>query len=58
MINNSVDALVRLHKQLESDDNDLLGEMVRRFAQELMSADADAYCSRIWRGIAGSGESA
>ncbi|MFV1963380.1 MAG: IS256 family transposase [Acidimicrobiia bacterium] len=40
----SMDALVWLRKQLETDDNDLLREMVARFAEELMSADADAAC--------------
>ncbi len=44
MINKSMDALVWLRKQLETDDNDLLREMVARFAEELMSADADAAC--------------
>ena len=39
-----MDALVWLRKQLETDDNDLLREMVTRFAQELMSADADVQC--------------
>jgi len=39
-----MDALVWLRKQLETDDNDLLREMVASFAQELMSADADAEC--------------
>ncbi len=45
MINTSMDALVWLRKQLETDDNDLLREMVRSFAQELMSADADQACN-------------
>ena len=44
MINESIDALVWLRKQLETDDNDLLREMVRSFAEGLMSADADAVC--------------
>ena len=44
MINKSMDALAWLRKQLETDDNDLLREMVRSFAEELMSADADAMC--------------
>ncbi len=39
-----MDALVWLRKQLESDDNDLLREMVRGFAEELMGAEADAVC--------------
>ena len=44
MINRSMDALVWLRKQLEADDNDLLREMVRSFAEELMGAEADAIC--------------
>ena len=44
MINKSMDALVWLRKQLETDDNDLLREMVRSFAEELMGAEADAMC--------------
>jgi putative transposase len=44
VINESIDALVWLRKQLETDDNDLLREMVRSFAEGLMSADADAVC--------------
>jgi transposase-like protein len=39
-----MDALTWLRKQLETDENDLLREMVRSFAQGLMSADADAVC--------------
>ena len=44
MINESMDALVWLRKQLETDGNDLLRAMVRSFAEELMSAEADAVC--------------
>lgn len=44
MINNRMDALEWLRKQLESDDNDLLREMVRSFAEELMGAEADGVC--------------
>ena len=44
MINKSMDALAWLRKQLETDDNDLLREMVRSFAEELMGAEADAIC--------------
>ena len=44
MINESMDALAWLRKQLADDGNDLLREMVRSFAEELMSADADAMC--------------
>ncbi len=44
MIDNRMDALGWLRKQLETDDNDLLREMVRSFAEELMGAEADAAC--------------
>ncbi len=44
MIDKSMDALGWLRKQLEADDNDLLREMVRSFAEELMGAEADAVC--------------
>ncbi len=44
MIDKSMDALVWLRKQLETDDNDLLREMVRSFAEELMAAEADVIC--------------
>jgi transposase-like protein len=33
-----------LRKHLDVDDSDLLREMVRAFAQRLMSAEADALC--------------
>jgi len=39
-----MDALVWLRKQLETGDNDLLREMVRSFAEELMGAEADVMC--------------
>jgi transposase-like protein len=44
VIDKSIDALGWLRKQLEEDGNDLLREMVRSFAEGLMSADADAAC--------------
>ena len=44
MIDKSMDALVWLRKQLEADDNDLLREMVRSFAEGLMGAEADVVC--------------
>ena len=40
----SLDALDWLRKQLEQDDADLLREMVKSLAEQLMSADADAIC--------------
>ncbi len=48
MINKSMDALVWLRKQLETDDNDLLREMVRSFAEELMGAEADVVCGAAY----------
>ena len=44
MNDKSMDELVWFGKQLETDDNDLLREMVRSFAEELMGAEADAAC--------------
>jgi len=44
VINNRMDALEWLYKQLETGNNDLLREMVRGFAEELMGAEADAVC--------------
>ncbi len=40
----SLDALNWLRKHLEQDDPDLLREMVKSFAEQLMSAEADAAC--------------
>jgi len=51
VINRSMDALVWLRKQLETDDNDLLREMVRSFAEELMSAEADVVCGADYRQV-------
>ena len=51
MINKSMDALVWLRKQLETDDNGLLREMVRSFAGELMGADADVVCGAGYREV-------
>ena len=44
MIDKSMDALAWLRKQLETNDNDLLREMVRSFAEGLMGAEAEALC--------------
>ena len=41
MVNNTMDALEWLRKQLDGDENDLLREMVREFAQRLMAAEVD-----------------
>jgi transposase-like protein len=43
-----MDALVWLRKQLDTSDNDLLRAMVRSFAEELMSADADVACNATY----------
>lgn len=40
--------LVWLRNQLKLDGNDLLGEMVRSFAQGLISAEADLICGAPW----------
>ena len=40
----SMDPAAWLRQQLEHADTDLLREMVRSFADALMSADADAVC--------------
>jgi putative transposase len=40
----SLDALEWLRKQLEQDNPDLLREMVKSFAEQLMSAEAVAVC--------------
>ena len=44
MVDLRMDPLAWLRKQLETADVDLLREMVRAFAENLMSADADALC--------------
>jgi len=41
---NRIDALEDFRKQLEGADVDLLREMVKIFAEQLMGADADAMC--------------
>ena len=51
MINKSIDALVWLRKQLETDDKDLLREMVRSFAEELMSAETNVVCGAGYREV-------
>jgi putative transposase len=40
----SLDALEWLRKHLEQDSPDLLREMVKSFAEQLMAAEADAVC--------------
>ena len=48
MVNNTMDALEWLRKQLDGDENDLLREMVREFAQRLMAAEVDALTGAGW----------
>jgi len=44
MVKNTMDPLDWLRKKLEQEDGDLLREMVREFAEHLMSAEIDAVC--------------
>ena len=44
MVKDRIDALEDFRKQLEGADVDLLREMVKTFAEQLMGADADALC--------------
>lgn len=48
MVTNTMDALEWLRKQLDGDENDLLREMVREFAQRLMAAEVDALTGAGW----------
>ena len=48
MVNNTMDALEWLRKQLDGGENDLLREMVREFAQRLMAAEVDALTGVGW----------
>jgi transposase-like protein len=48
VVNNTMDALEWLRKQLDGDENDLLREMVREFAQRLMAAEVDALAGAGW----------
>ena len=48
MVELRMDPLTWLRKQLEEADVDLLREMVRAFADTLMSADADALCGATY----------
>jgi transposase-like protein len=48
VIDNNMDALAWLRKQLDGDENDLLREMVREFAQRLMAAEVDALVGAGW----------
>lgn len=48
MVELRMDPLSWLRKQLESADVDLLREMVRSFAETLMSEEADALCGATY----------
>ena len=48
MVDNTMDALVWLRKQLDGDASDLLREIVREFAQRLMAAEVDALTGAGW----------
>ena len=48
LVNTRMDELEWLRNQLEVEGNDLLREMVRSFAQGLMSAEADVVCGAPW----------
>lgn len=48
MVDNTMDALEWLRKQLDGGENDLLREMVREFAQRLMAAEVDALTGAGW----------
>lgn len=48
MVTDNMDALAWLRKQLDGDENDLLQEMVREFAQRLMAAEVDAVVGAGW----------
>ena len=51
MINKTMDALVWLRNQLETDDNGLLREMVPSLGEELMGADTDVVCGAGYREV-------
>jgi transposase-like protein len=48
VVNINMDALEWLRKQLDSDGDDLLREMVREFAQRLMAAEVDTLAGAGW----------
>jgi hypothetical protein len=52
---NNMDALAWLRKQLDGDENDLVREMVREFAQRLMAAEVDALNGAGWGEVNPSG---
>jgi putative transposase len=48
VVDNNMDALAWLRKQLDGDENDLLREMVAEFARRLMAAEVDAVTGAGW----------
>jgi len=48
VVNNTMDALEWLRKQLVGDGDDLVREMVREFAQRLMAAEVDVLAGAGW----------
>jgi transposase-like protein len=48
VVDNNMDALAWLRKQLDGDENDLVREMVREFAQRLMAAEVDVLAGAGW----------
>ena len=49
MVENNMDLLGWLRKQLAEAEPDLLREMVKSFAEALMGAEADALCGATFR---------
>jgi putative transposase len=49
MVKEKVGNLAWLRKQLETEDKDLLRELVKAVVEELMSADADTVCGAVYR---------
>jgi len=47
-VDNTMDPLAWLRKHLEADGGDLLREMVRAFAEQLMAAEAQAMCGAAY----------
>jgi putative transposase len=48
VVSNKMDALAWLRKQLDSDGDDVVREMVREFAQRLMAAEVDVLTGAGW----------
>jgi putative transposase len=48
VVDNNMDALAWLRKQLDGDESDLLREMVAEFARRLMAAEVDAVTGAGW----------